>query len=94
MFTYLNLIQLTPEGREHLAEAPKYLEKMKHFVEAEQGHWDSVWAMMGPYDFVALVRYPTIEAGFRALAKIGTLDFVTTETYAVEEVELFLKALV
>ena len=94
MFTYLNLIQLTPEGREHLKEAPKYLEKIKVFVEEEQGHLDTVWAMMGPYDFVAVVKYPTIEAAFRALAKIGTLEVVKTETFPVEEVELFLKALV
>ena len=50
--------------------------------------------MMGPYDFVAVVKYPTIEAAFRALAKIGTLEVVKTESFPVEEVELFLKALV
>jgi uncharacterized protein with GYD domain len=94
MFTYLNLIQLTPVGRENLKDTPKYLDKIKHFVEAEQGHIDTVWAMMGPYDFVTVVKYPTIEAAFRALAKIGTLDVVKTETFPVEEVESFLKALV
>ena len=50
--------------------------------------------MMGPYDFVAIVKYPTIEAAFSALAKIGTLEVVKTETFPIEEVELFLKALV
>ena len=93
MFTYLNLFQLTSEGRENLKEAPQYLEKIKHLVEEEQGTIDKVWAMMGPYDFVTVVKYPTIEAAFRALAKIGTLEIVKTETFPVEEVELFLKAL-
>ena len=94
MFTYLGLIQLTPEGRENLTAAPKYLEKITHIVEEEQGHIDTVWAMMGPYDFVTVVKYPTVEAAFRALAKIGTLEVWKTETFPVEEVELFLKAFV
>lgn len=93
MFTYVGLIQLTPEGRETLKEAPKYLERIKHFVEEEKGHVETVFAMMGPYDFVAIVKYPTIEAAFRAVAKIGTLEVVKTETFPVEEVELFMKAL-
>jgi uncharacterized protein with GYD domain len=93
MFTYVGLIQLTPEGRENLKEAPKYLEKIKGFVEEEKGIIETVFAMMGPYDFVAIVKYPTIEAAFRALAKIGTLEVVKTETFPVEEVELFMKAL-
>ena len=94
MFTYVGLIQLTPEGRENLKEAPKYLEKIKRFVEEEKGVVETVFAMMGPYDFVAIVKYPTIEAAFRALARIGTLEVVETETFPVEEVEVFIKALV
>jgi uncharacterized protein with GYD domain len=93
MFTYVGLIQLTPEGRENLKEASKYLEKIKGFVEEEKGIVETVFAMMGPYDFVAIVKYPTIEAAFRALAKIGTLEVVKTETFPVEEVEIFMKAL-
>jgi len=94
VFTYVGLIKLTPEGRENLKEAPKYLEKIKVFVEEEGGQLDTVFAMMGPWDFFAIVKYPTIEAAFRALAKIGTLEVVQTETFPVEEVELFVKALV
>ena len=94
MFSYLNLIQLTPVGRENLKDATTYIEKITRFVEEEHGHVDTVWAMMGPYDFVAVVKYPTIEAAFSALAKIGTLEVVKTETFPIEEVELFLKALV
>ena len=94
MFSYLNLIQLTPVGRENLKDASTYLEKITRFVEEEHGHIDTVWATMGPYDFVAVVKYPTIEAAFSALAKIGTLEVVKTETFPIEEVELFLKALV
>ena len=94
MFTYLALIKLTPEGREGLKEAPKYLEKIKFFVEQEKGTLDTSFAMMGPWDFFAIVKYPTVEAAFRAHAKVATLEVIEVETFPVEEVELFIKALV
>jgi uncharacterized protein with GYD domain len=94
MFTYVGLIKLTPEGRENLPKAPEYLEKITKIVEIEGGHIDRIFAMMGPWDFFAIVQYPQVEAAFRALAKIGQLEVVETETFPVEEVELFLKAFV
>ena len=94
MFTYLALIKLTPEGREHLVEAPKYLETIKLFVEKEKGELETTFAMMGPWDFFAVVKYPTVDAAFRAHARIATLDVIEVETFPVEEVEIFLKALV
>lgn len=94
MFTYVALIKLTPEGREGLKEAPKYLEKIKFFVEQEKGVLDTSFAMMGPWDFFAIVKYPTVEAAFRAHAKVASLEVIEVETFPVEEVELFIKALV
>jgi len=92
MFTYVALIKLTPEGREGLKEAPKYLEKIKLFVEKEKGELEATFAMMGPWDFFAIVKYPTVEAAFTAHAKIATLDVIEVETFPVEEVEHFIKA--
>jgi uncharacterized protein with GYD domain len=94
MFTYVGLIKITPEGREHLLEAPKYLDKIKVFVEEEGGTLEDVFAIMGPWDFLAIVKYPDNEAAFRVLAKIGTLEVVKTETFPAEPVEVFMKALV
>ena len=94
MFKYIGLIQLTPEGREALEKAPEYLEKFRVIVEEEQGKLEDVFAVMGPWDFVALVQYPDNEAAFRALAKIGRLEVIKTETFPIEKVELFFKTLV
>jgi len=94
MFTYVALIKLTPEGRESLREAPKYLEQIKLFVEKEKGELEETFAMMGPWDFFAIVKYPTVEAAFTAHARIATLEVIEVETFPVEEVELFIKALV
>jgi len=94
VFTYVALLKLTPEGRETLKEAPKYLEKIKGFVEAEKGELGEVFAMMGPWDFIAIVKYPTVEAAFKAHAKVASLEVIEVETFPVESVELFMKALV
>jgi uncharacterized protein with GYD domain len=94
MFTYVGLIQLTAEGREHLEKAPEYLEKVKGIVEVEGGILEKTYAIMGPYDFLAIVKYPDTETAFRVLAKIAKLEVLHTETFPAEEVEVFWKALV
>ncbi len=91
MFTYVGLIQLTPEGRENLEKTPFYLEKIREIIEAEGGHLDTVYAIMGPWDFFAIVKYPDTETAFRVLAKIGLLEVVKTETFPAEPVETFVK---
>jgi uncharacterized protein with GYD domain len=94
MFTYVGLIELTPEGRETLDKAPEYLEQIRHIVEEEGGILEDTFAVMGPWDFLALVKYPDNAAAFRALAKIGKLEVVKTETFPIEKVEAFFKTLV
>jgi uncharacterized protein with GYD domain len=94
MFTYVGLIKLTAAGRESLEKAPEFLEKMRKIIEGEGGTLEKTFAMMGPYDFLAIVKYPDTETAFRVLAKIGMLEVVHTETFPAEEVDVFLKALV
>ncbi len=91
MFTYVGLIQLTPEGREHLEKTPEYLEKIRLIIEEEGGVLEHVFAIMGPWDFFAIVKYPDNETAFRVLAKIGLLEVVKTETFPAEPVEVFTK---
>jgi uncharacterized protein with GYD domain len=94
MFTYVGLIQLTPEGRETLEKAPEYLDKFRQIIEEEKGVLGETFAVMGPWDFIVLVQYPDNEAAFRALAKIGMLEVIKTETFPVEKIDVFLKTLV
>jgi uncharacterized protein with GYD domain len=94
VFTYAGLITLTPEGREALDKAPEYLDKFKHLIEEEGGVLEETFALMGPWDFLALVKYPDNAAAFRALAKIGKLEVIKTETFPIEKVDVFIKTLV
>ena len=93
MFTYVGLIQLTPAGRENLDKAPEYLDKFRHIVEEEGGVLESVFAIMGPWDFFAIVKYPDNETAFKVLARIGLLEVIKTETFPAEPVDAFVKAL-
>jgi uncharacterized protein with GYD domain len=94
VFTYAGLITLTPEGRETLDKAPEYLAKFKKLIEEEGGMLEETYAIMGPWDFFALVKYPDNAAAFRALAKIGKLEVIKTETFPIEKVDVFVKSLV
>ena len=69
MFTYAGFITLTPEGRETFEKAPEYLDEFKHYIEAESGTLEDIFAVMGPWDFFFLAKYPDNAAAFRALAK-------------------------
>ena len=75
-----NLIQLPPD------------DKIRAIIEDEGGHLETVFAIMGPWDFFAIVKYPDTETAFRVLAKIGLLEVVQTETFPAEEVDVFVKA--
>jgi uncharacterized protein with GYD domain len=94
MFTYIGLIQLTEEGRKQWEKGPEYLERIAKIIEEEGGILEDTFAMMGPWEFLAIVKYPDNETAFRVLAKIGKLEVVKTETFPAEKVELFFKALV
>ena len=94
MFTYAGLITLTPEGHETLDKAPEHLERFKKLIEEEGGVLEETFALMGPWDFLAIVKYPDNAAAFRALAKIGKLEVIKTETFPIEKVEVFIKTLV
>jgi uncharacterized protein with GYD domain len=71
VFTYVGLIQLTPEGRENLEKTPVYLDKIRKIVEEEGGVLDQVYALMGPWDFITFVKYPDTETAFRVLVRSG-----------------------
>ena len=65
-----------------------------NYLSAQPDFCKSALARYTPWDFIALVQYPDNEAAFRALAKIGMLEVIKTETFPIEKVEVFFKTLV
>ena len=94
MFTYVSFFELTPEGREKLPLAPEHFEKITKIVEKEKGVLDKWYALMGPWDFFAITKFPDNELALRALGQIGQMKYLKTETFPIEEVEVFVKAFV
>jgi uncharacterized protein with GYD domain len=94
MFTYVGLFRLTPVAREHLEKTPEYFDKIHRIVEGEGGAVERFLAVMGPWEYLAILEYPDLEAAFRALGKIAKLEVFETETFPAEDIKLFMKALV
>lgn len=94
MFTYIELFRLTPAGRLHLEKTPEWFEKITKIIEHEGGEVERFLAMMGPWEYLAIVKYPDNEAAFRVLAQVAKFEFFETETFPAEEVERFVKVLV
>ena len=94
MFIYIGLFRLTPMAREHLEKTPEYFEKIHKIVEAEGGTLERFLAIMGPWEYLAIFKYPDNEAAFRVLGKIAKLEVFETETFPAEDVEVFWKVLV
>ena len=94
MFTYIGLFKLTPMAREHLEKTPEYFEKIHKIVEHEGGTVERFLAIMGPWEYLAIFKYPDNEAAFRVLGKIAKLEVFETETFPAEDVEVFWKVLV
>jgi uncharacterized protein with GYD domain len=94
MFTYIGLFRMTPVAREQLQKTPEYFEKIHKIVEQEGGKVDRFLAIMGPWEYLAIFKYPDNEAAFRVLGKIAKLEVFETETFPAEDVEVFWKVLV
>ena len=67
MFTYVGLFRLTPIAREHLEKTPEYFDKIHKIVEAEGGTVERFLAVMGPWEYLAILEYPDLEAAFRVI---------------------------
>ena len=94
MFTYVGFFKVAPIAREHLVKTPEYFDKIHKIVEDEGGTVERFLAIMGPWEYLGIFEYPTLEAAFRVLGKIAKLEVFETETFPAEDVKVFFKELV
>jgi uncharacterized protein with GYD domain len=94
MFTYVGFFRLAPLAREHVEKTPEYLDKIHKIVEREGGTLERFLAIMGPWEYLGIFKYPDNETAFRVLAEIAKLEIFETETFPAEDVEVFFKVLV
>jgi uncharacterized protein with GYD domain len=94
MYSYVGLFRLTPAAREQIEKTPQHFDKLHKIVEAEGGTVERFLAVMGPWEYLAILEFPELEVAFRVLAKIAKLEVFETETFPAEDVKVFWKALV
>ncbi len=84
MANYIQLLTLTPEGRERVLQEPEYVLRAQQEVRKRDVRVLGLYAVLGEYDFVSIVDAPdndavarfSIELGVRAGVHITTLPAV------------------
>jgi len=71
MPTYIQLLTLTPEGREKTWRDPEFFLRAKAEINAPDVDMMGVYGVLGDYDFVAIVEAPSNEAIARFSIELG-----------------------
>lgn len=79
MSTYVLLANYTEQGMRRVKEIGKRTQEMMDEIEKAGGKLVSFYALMGSYDFVVIVEYPSDEAALQRLLSLAIRgDFKTT----------------
>lgn len=96
MPTYVILMNLTEQGVKDIKGAPARIEAVRKALEAAGGKLLAFYAVMGPYDYVAVAEAPSDEvalAQLLALGMMGTVRTTTLKAFTIEEFAAILKKL-
>ena len=72
---------------------PERFKKVTEIAAQEKGDILQVYGLLGPYDAVAVSRFPDNQAAMKAAARVGNLINAQTITMAAVDQEDFLKLL-
>ena len=79
MSTYVILATYTEQGAKRIRDIGKATEQWKDDIEKAGGKLVSFYSLMGSYDFVVIVEYPSDEAALQRLLTLAMRgDFKTT----------------
>ena len=80
MSTYVLLMNLTDQGIRNIKDAPARIEEAFKGLEAVGGKILAFYAVMGPYDYVAITEVPGDEVALAQLLGLGMAGNVRTTT--------------
>jgi uncharacterized protein with GYD domain len=72
---------------------PERFKKVTEIAAEEQGEILQIYGLLGPYDAVALTKFPDNRAALKAAARVGNLINAQTLTMAAVDQDDFLKLL-
>lgn len=88
MPTYILLSTLTAEGRKTIMEKPERIREVNKEIETFGAKVTSQFAVLGPYDFVNVVKAPNNEAITRVsleLSARGTVQIMSLPAMPIDE---------
>ena len=71
MPTYIQLLTLTPEGKEKAWRDPRHVRRTEQAMATSGVEMLGVYGVLGPWDFVIIVEAPTNEAAARFSMELG-----------------------
>ena len=96
MPTYIGLYKLTDQGVKAIKDAPGRLEAAIKDTERMGGKITGFYAVMGEYDYVGIVEFPSDEVATTyalALSSLGNVRTTTLRAYTKEEFTAIVKKL-
>lgn len=91
MPTYLSLLTMTPEGARDIKGLPGRFNDFRKNVEKVGGRLIGAYALMGSYDYVALVDVPDDATAVSLALRVAQRGTSTTQTMRAIPMEEFVK---
>lgn len=91
MPTYVSLLKMTPEGARDIKGLPGRFNDFRKNVEKVGGRLVGAYALMGSYDYVAVVDVPDDATAVSLALKVAQRGTSTTQTMRAIPMEEFVK---
>lgn len=93
MKTYVILTTLTEEGKKRVQNNPDNMKLKPESVEHRGGEIVEQYALLGPYDFLTIIRARDEAAMFRIASEMGAMGTVNTMTLPAISIDAFINDL-
>jgi uncharacterized protein with GYD domain len=90
MKTYIILTTLTEEGKKRVMSSPEKMKLSAESVEHRGGEIIEQYALLGPYDFLTIIRVKDERAIYRITSEMGALGTVKTVTLPAISIDAFI----
>jgi uncharacterized protein with GYD domain len=93
MPTYMMLSRLTERGRDRVKNHPERILEVNHEVEQRGCIVVAQYALMGPFDFVTIIKAPSNAAMHKLAIDLGARGTIETQTFPAIPTDDFIAAM-
>ena len=91
MLTYLLLMKATPEGLRKISDLDDRYEAFRKTLKKEGGRLVGAWALLGEYDYAAVVEVPSEKDLIRLSLSVGSRGGSLVQTHRAIPLEDFIE---